>query len=114
MKNKFVITNALMSIVILFAILFQSLHSFEHLIKELTEKKCLHKHVSDKEITHQHKDFDKCFVCEFAFSSYLPNKLQSFNFSNDIISYKIDSYFLKDSIYFFSGISYSLRGPPKF
>ncbi len=112
MKKKFVIINALMSVVILFAILFQSLHSFEHLTKELTEKKCLHKHNSDKQITHKHKDFDKCFVCEFAFSSYIPNKIQSFSFSNDFNFHKLDSCFLIESSHYYSGISYSLRGPP--
>jgi hypothetical protein len=112
MKKKFVILNSLMSIVILFAILFQSLHSFEHLTKELTEKKCFHKHVSDKQITHEHQDFDKCFVCEFAFSSYISSDLQSFRFHNYCNFYKNDSYFLKESHFFFTGISYSLRGPP--
>ncbi len=114
MKKKFVIINALMSVVILFAILFQSLHSFEHLTKELTEKKCVHNHVSDKQITHEHQDFDKCFVCEFAFSSYISNKIQSFHFSNEFDFYKNDSYSLKESNFFFTGISYSLRGPPIF
>lgn len=112
MKKKFVIINILMSIVILFAILFQSFHSYEHLVNQITEKKCLHKHVSDKEITHQHKHFDKCFVCEFAFSSYISSNTQSFSFSNDSYFFKNDSYFLKESNVYFSGISYSLRGPP--
>ena len=114
MKKKFVIINSLMSVVILFAILFQSVHSFEHLTKELTERKCLHKHVSDKQITHQHQDFDKCFVCEFAFSSYISNKIQSFTFLNDFNFNKIGSYSFKDSVSFFTGISYLLRGPPNF
>ena len=112
MKKKFVIINALMSIVILFAILFQSVHSYEHLVKQITEKKCLHKYVSNKEITHQHKHLDKCFVCEFSFSSYIYSNIQSFSFSNDLYIFKNDSYFLKESTPYFSGISYSLRGPP--
>lgn len=112
MKNKFAILNALMSVVILFAILFQSLHNYEHLLKQITEKKCFHKHVFDKEITHQHKHFDKCFVCEFAFSSFITSNIQSFSFNNDSNFFKKDSYFLQESNDFFSGISYSLRGPP--
>lgn len=112
MKKKFVILNAFLSFVLLFAIGFQSLHSFEHLVKDLTEKKCEHKHVSDKEISHEHQDFENCFVCEFAFSTYISNDLKSFAFSNDFNFYKNDSYFLKESNLFFSGISYSLRGPP--
>ncbi len=112
MKKRHQIINSLMSVVILFAILFQSLHSYEHLVKEISEKKCEHKHISDQQITHQHQDFDKCFVCEFAFSSYISNKIQSFSISNDSFFHKIDSFSFKDSISFFKGISYSLRGPP--
>ena len=112
MKKKFVIVNAFMSVVILFAIFFQSVHSYEHLAKELSEKKCFHKHSSDKEITHQHKDFDKCFVCEFSFSGYIKTNLKSFSFINGLNFYKNQSYFLKTSSSYFSGISYSLCGPP--
>ena len=112
MKNKFIIINALMSVVILFAILFQSVHSYEHLLKELTEKKCLHKHDSEKEITHNHK-FEKCFVCEFAFSSYISTNSSSFSFSNEVIIHKKPSFYYTNPNSFFTGISYSLRGPPQ-
>jgi archaellum component FlaF (FlaF/FlaG flagellin family) len=71
MKKKFEIINALMSVVILFAILFQSVHSYEHLVKHLSEKKCLHKRVSSQEITHQHHNSNHCFVCEFGFSTFI-------------------------------------------
>ena len=112
MKKFLVNTNAFMAVVILFAILFQSLHSYEHLVKEIITKKCLHKHVSSKQITHQHTKFDKCFVCEFAFSSFITSNIQSFSYCNDSNFYKNDSCFLTESNDFFSGISYSLRGPP--
>lgn len=112
MLKKVVIANSLMSVVILFAILFQSVHSYEHLSKQLTEKKCLHKSDYSKNITHKHNTFDKCFVCEFAFSSAINNPVQSFVFSNDCQFFKTHSYFLKESIPYFSGISYSLRGSP--
>ena len=101
-----------MSVVILFAILFQSIHSFEHLTKQLTEKKCLHKHTSIADITHEHKVFDKCFTCEFAFSSFISTSIQSFVFANGLCLYNGNSYFLKESVHYYSGISYSLRGPP--
>ena len=112
MKKKFVIINALMSVVILFAIFFQSVHSYEHLVKKISEKKCLHKHVADKEITHRHNDFDKCFVCEFSFSSYINADFKSFLFQNDFQFYKNPIYFFRTSNSYFSGICYSLRGPP--
>ncbi len=112
MKNKFVIINALISVVILFSILFQSAHSYEHLIKQLSEKKCLHEHRYNFEVTHEHQDFDKCFVCEFVFSSNVLQNLNSFSFSNDAEIFKKESYFLTEFVPYFTGISYSLRGPP--
>lgn len=112
MKRRFTILNFFMSFVILFAILSQSVHSFEHLAKELTEKKCLHKHNSSKEITHQHSKLHKCFVCEFSFSSYISLDLQTIYFVNHSNLFENKSFYLKESTDFFSGIPYLLRGPP--
>lgn len=114
MKNKFVLINSLMSVVILFAILFQSMHSFEHLTKQLTEKKCLHKHVSDKQITHQHKILKQCFVCEFAFSSFIDTNTKTFLLTSIEVFFKQVSFYNNNSITCFNGISYPLRGPPHF
>jgi hypothetical protein len=113
MKKHFIILNSIMSVIILFSILFQSLHNVEHLIKKITETKCEHQYRSDKEITHPHNNIDKCFVCEFAFSSCIGSHLESFTLFNSSKIFKKDSTFLKQSICYFIGISYSLRGPPR-
>lgn len=112
MKKKFVIINCLLSVVVLFSILFQSVHSFEHLVKQLSEKKCHHKPILAFDITHEHKHFDDCFVCEFALGFYVDYDLKKISFSKNSPIYKNDSFHYEGSNYYFTGISYSLRGPP--
>jgi hypothetical protein len=113
MKRKLVLANALMGLMILFAIFFQSIHSFEHLVKQLSEKKCHHVHSQhETEVTHGHDGLEKCFVCEFAFSSYHKTEKNGNTFIRiDIVSEKPFLYsfeFTKK----FKGTLFSLRGPP--
>lgn len=112
MRKRFTFLNAVMSVVLLFAIGFQSVHSFEHLVKEISEKKCLHNKHYKAEITHQHESLDQCFVCEFAFSSYVISSLENFEFENNPYFFKDNSFSNSTSNYYFKGISYPLRGPP--
>ena len=103
-----------MSLVILFAILFQSVDNYEHLVQKLTEKKCSHTENKSNQITHQHHGFENCFVCDFAFSTYLNTGINFFSFRNPFACKNLQLFFVKTTNYFFSGISYSLRGPPSF
>ena len=112
MKKRFIIINLFMSVVILFAILFQSVDSYEHLVKKLAEKQCHHKIDDSNQITHQHVGFEKCFVCEFSFSTYLKKDLQVFISSSNVNFCVSNSFYFKESNSFYNGISYSLRGPP--
>jgi hypothetical protein len=103
-----------MSIVILFAIVFQSVHSYEHLTKELTEKKCIHKHNSSKEITHQHKSFDHCFVCDFCFSNFISSDYINYNYQKIVFISESPFSDSKQIINYFKGALFSLRAPPRF
>jgi len=115
MKRKLLFTNALMGLMILFAIFFQSIHSFEHLVKQFSEKKCHHVHHSHKtEITHGHDGLEKCFVCEFAFSSYTPTSLSTFEFRKTEITTSYSVFYSKEITQKFQGALFSLRGPPSF
>ncbi len=114
MKNKFVVINSLLSIVILFSILFQSVHSYEHLAKQLTEKKCLHKHNSRLEITHEHHKFDHCFVCDFTLSSFISADSFHYNLKNTTVISGYSYFKSKEITQFFKGSLFSLRAPPCF
>jgi hypothetical protein len=71
MKRKFAILNSFLAVAVLFSMLFQSLHSYEHLAKQFSEKHCHHDHRSAHEITHQHHSYDHCLVCDFTLGSFL-------------------------------------------
>lgn len=112
MKRKQLILSFSFAVTILFSILFQSIHSYEHIVKQLTEKQCHHNYNDPSgEITHQHHDFEVCFVCNFAFGSYILPE----NFSFQFHSYDSEiPYFLplSEKIFSISVSSYFLRGPP--
>jgi hypothetical protein len=58
-------------VTVLFSILFQSLHTYEH-FKAIASTECHHKYShGEPEITHQHHNFDDCKVCHFTFGSYV-------------------------------------------
>jgi hypothetical protein len=96
----------------MFALLFQSAHSYEHFLVQLSEKNCHHQSKSAFDITHEHNGFEKCFSCEFVFSSFL--KQNTLTIEKSVVSnFKKSSHKLFSTTFSsFSGISYALRGPP--
>jgi hypothetical protein len=115
MKRKLLLTNALMGLMILFAIAFQSIHSFEHLVKQISEKKCHHFHQNHTtEVTHGHDGLEKCFVCEFAFSSYTSTSIKSFEFKKIEVATSYTLCYSKEITQKFRGSLFALRAPPVF
>ena len=114
MKRKFAIINVALSVAVLFSILFQSVHSYEHLAKQISEKKCFHEYKSSKEITHQHEAFENCSICAFTLSSFIGPETISFEFKKTAID--LATPFSSSRVFpsFFEGALFSLRGPPFF
>jgi hypothetical protein len=111
MKKKSLLLSLFLAVALLFSIVFQSFHGYEHLEKRITEKICYHKHANKTELTHQHKNFDHCLLCTFAFSSYVSPQ----DFSCQLYAvFREVPYFGSDTeiILSFSGSLYSHRGPP--
>ncbi len=114
MKKRLVIVNVLMSAIIVFLILFQSVHSFEHYEKRLTEK-CAHFSSGNSKayLNHSHHTgLDKCSVCDFLFSPFA-------SINPMIEQHKKDDVFCKKQIFYthapfqcFKGSLFSLRAPP--
>lgn len=112
MKRKQLITSFSLALIVLLSILFQSVHSYEHIAKQLSEKKCHHNYNDENgEITHEHYNDDSCFVCHFSFGSYISPEKLLLDFHNDFIEVP---YFLSfsESVILFSKSSCPLRGPP--
>ena len=114
MKKKIVLLNSFLALAVLFAMLFQSVHSYEHLAKQLSEKKCSHKNISSHEITHQHQNFDHCFVCDFTISTFISSDISNFEFKKIIIPSGYSFFNSREITQFFKGSLFALRAPPFF
>ena len=115
MKYKNHIISFLFGLTVLFAIILQSAHSFNHLEKSLSEKVCHHKYAKNKTIIgHAHNDLDHCFVCEFTFSTSLKSDFISFNFKRIFIPVSYSFFYSKEITQSFRGALFALRAPPIF
>jgi hypothetical protein len=90
---------------------FQSIHSYEHLISQIFEKQLICKKSSQPQLT-KNQHFEKCFVCEIGFSSFTKPSFYSFQtkqifrIPNQVIIC------LKKTTSFFIGSLFGLRAPP--
>ena len=109
MKKKFAIVNLSLMFSVLFAILFQSLHSYEHFLGD--EIAIVQQDSHSHDLHQSDHNHEKCFVCEFTFSSFLniENSTFTFNFEFVKVPYQFPT---PESAPYFSGSSLSLRGPP--
>ena len=99
--------------VLLFAITFQSVHSFEHLVKQLTTKHCQHKYDHSKTVvSHSHQDFDHCFVCEYSLNSFTFTDFITFENSFSLVHDTTGLFGYGEKFVFFSGSLLKSRGPP--
>ncbi|TRX28005.1 hypothetical protein FNW25_05570 [Flavobacterium franklandianum] len=114
MKKKFVILNSFWILAVLFSMLFQYVHTYEHLVKQLSEKECHHKYTSSQEITHQHHGFDHCFVCHFSVSSFVTSDIHHFEFQKTTIPSGYSFFKSREITQFFKGSLFALRAPPVF
>jgi hypothetical protein len=112
MKKKFVIVNFFLAVAVLFSMLFQFVHTYEHLAKQLSQKECHHKYTSSHEITHQHHDVEHCFVCHFSTSSFVASDINHFEFQKISFSTEYSFFKSKDITQFFKGSLFALRAPP--
>ncbi len=111
MKRKQLILNLSLVVAVLFSIVFQSFDSISHLQEKFSQKECHHTYNSKSEFTHQHHNFDHCYVCQFGFSSFTTPT--SFSYAFYAGKWKIPYFFTNtESVFSFSGSLYSHRGPP--
>ena len=111
MKKKIIHINFLLGILILFLTLFQSVHSYEHLSKPISNKKCFHKPSLGTQLTHHH-DFEKCLTCEVTFSPFATAKFFCFQFNKTHIISCPSLICTEEITPLFKGSLFSLRAPP--
>ena len=110
MKKKFAILNLSLMLTVLFALLFQSLHSYEHF---LADDFAIHQKDASQQDLHQNDhNHQKCFVCEFTFNNFVGAEIVSFTFKTSFESIAYNFFYTENPSYF-SGSHTSLRGPPQ-
>jgi len=109
------ILSLFFGLAVLFAIVLQSAHAFNHLEKELSTKECHHKYAKNKtEFTHAHHNNDHCFVCEFTFSTSLKSDFLALHFKKIEIPVSYSFFYSKEITQSFRGSLFALRAPPSF
>jgi hypothetical protein len=115
MKKKAVIISLSFALMVLSAILLQSVHSYHHLEKFISEKHCNHTYAENKtEINHSHHDLDHCFACEFTFSTSIKSEFFTFTFYKIQLPVGYTFSYSKEITNHFKGSLFSLRAPPSF
>lgn len=112
MKKKFSICSLVLTLTVLFSMLFQSVHKYEHIAQQLSEVQCVHKKNSSTEITHQHHGYDFCGVCAFKVSSFTFLFLPTFESNTLELPLKNSAFASTEITQFFKGSLFALRAPP--
>jgi len=115
MKKRYTVISLFFGLLVVFALLLQSMHSIHHLEEALVEKKCHHKYAKkNTEITHNHHNLDHCFVCEFTFGTAVKTTFFSFDFKKLVVPNSYTLFHSKGITQFFKGSLFALRAPPTF
>ena len=115
MNKKRVLISLFFGLAVLFAIVLQSVHTFNHLEQELTTKVCHHKYAKNQtEFTHAHHNLDHCFVCEFTFSTSIKSDFFTFTFKKGEIPVSYSYFYSREITQSFRGSLFALRAPPSF
>jgi hypothetical protein len=102
-----------MAAALLLVFVLQFVHAMNHIVHEFEVTHCHHHYTLGKtEVGHAHHDYEKCFQCEFAFSSYIKPTAISFHPqpSNATSTHVIQA--PQRFVAVFEGSFFSLRAPP--
>lgn len=96
---------------VLFSILFQSVHSYEHFLEQETTFVSNSDDGSTKIQTLDH-NHEKCFVCEFTLSSFIATEFTTFKSQFTYRAFAQVNFPSTETPNFYSGSLFSHRGPP--
>lgn len=99
---------------VLFSILFQSIHSYEHYSEQIASKNSVEHFSKNKIELNNHSISEKCAVCDFHFSSFTTNDFHLFSFFKNNVVKALTCFFSNQNPSFFKGCLFSLRAPPLF
>jgi len=114
MKKKFKIINLLLPLIVIFAILFPAIHSYEHIQNHHAAHKTTLKYPnSDKKEfkAHDHAN-EECAICHFKFSPVTSFSFEYFDFYKNTSETPYVYFYFKTYSNFFKGSLFALRAPP--
>ena len=99
--------------IVLFAILFPTIHSYEHFSEQnfVKEKKEAHDFNKNKFKSDNHKA-EKCSICDFKFSTFASTPFTVFEFQESISVIYYNFFYFKTASFYFKGSLFALRAPP--
>lgn len=112
MKKKFAIINLSLMLAVLFSILFQSVHSYEHFLGQETTFVNHSDNDGTTKIQTLDHNHEKCFVCEFTLSSFIATEFTSFKSQLTFEAFTQTNFPATETPDAFSGSLFSHRGPP--
>ncbi|MCG9793384.1 hypothetical protein [Flavobacterium algicola] len=115
MKIKYIIINVLLSMAVLFPILFQAVHSYEHFSEHEVVTYIFENATKNKtDLNNQQSKYEKCATCDFHFSSFTADDFFAFSLNADKFVKTATPTLLYKYSSFFKGAIFSLRAPPLF
>lgn len=100
---------------VLFPILFQTLHSYEHHSEDIVAKNYnFSKLENNFELSTDHSISEKCIICNFNLSSFTTTDFYVFQFHENGAVAHYPKFYFKNQFFFFKGSLFSLRAPPIF
>lgn len=111
MKKKVAILNFILMLALIFAVSYQSLHTFSH--HEHDFSTCHHQEENSKNTFEKTiSEKEDCPVCEFKFATFLKTEIFTFKFFSPFKESPY-SFSVKEATSFFCGSLFSHRGPPQ-
>lgn len=113
MKKKLEFLKLLLPIIVLFAILFPAIHSYEHIHSHTLSHKGVFKFHTDKSEfkLHDH-DNEQCAICHFKISPVATFSFNHFVFYKSSTITSLLVFYSKTYSHFFKGSLFALRAPP--
>lgn len=113
MKKKFQYLKLLLPIVVLFAILFPAIHSYEHIHGHKSEREYILKTNNGKsEFRLDNHTNDECAICHFKISPVSTFSFETFTFYKNSSITSFVAFYATSFSNFFKGSLFALRAPP--
>jgi hypothetical protein len=116
MNKKFKIINLFLPLIVVFAILFPAIHSYEHIQSHNAAHKNITQHYNNTKSEfkiHDHSN-EECAICHFKFSPVGTFSFITFQFYKNSTIIHFVHFYSKSLSEFFKGSLFSLRAPPIF